>query len=50
MIDLSETPQALKDAVINRYDNQKVAHKSKVLNYLIKKRCKLLIESVEEFT
>jgi 5'-3' exonuclease len=50
MIDLSETPQELKDAIINRYDNQKVTHKSKVLNYLIKKRCKLLIESVEEFT
>ena len=50
MIDLSETPQELKDAVINRYDSQKVTHKSKILNYLIKKRCKLLIESVEEFT
>jgi hypothetical protein len=50
MIDLSETPQDLKDAIINRFDNQKVTHKSKVLNYLIKKRCKLLIESVEEFT
>ena len=50
MIDLSETPKELKDAVINRFDNQKIAHKSKVLNYLIKKRCKLLIESVEEFT
>ena len=50
MIDLSETPQDLKDAIINRFDNQKVTHKSKVLNYLIKKHCKLLIESVEEFT
>jgi 5'-3' exonuclease len=50
MIDLSETPQELKGAIINRYNNQKVTHKSRALNYLIKKRCKLLIESVEEFT
>ena len=50
LIDLSETPQELKNAIINRFDNQKIAHRSKVLNYLIKKRCKLLIESVEEFT
>ena len=50
LIDLSQTPKELKNAIINRYDNQKISHKSKVLNYLIKKRCKLLIESVEEFT
>lgn len=50
MIDLSETPQHLKDAVIDRYDSQKIAHRSKILNYLIKKRLKLLIECVEEFT
>lgn len=50
LIDLSQTPEELKNTIINRYDNQKISHKSKVLNYLIKKRCKLLIESVEEFT
>ena len=50
LIDLSETPTELKKAIIDRFDNQKVAHRSKILNYLIKKRCKLLIESVEEFT
>lgn len=49
LIDLAETPENLKADIINRFDNQKIAHKSKVLNYLIKKRCKLLIESVEEF-
>ena len=49
MIDLHEMPSDLKDTIINTYENTKAASKLKVLNYLIKKRCKLLIESVEEF-
>ena len=50
MIDLSETPQDIKDDIIGMYENQKPAPKMKILNYLIKNRCKLLIECVEEFT
>lgn len=49
MIDLHEMPSDLKDTIINTYESTKAASKLKVLNYLIKKRCKLLIESVEEF-
>ena len=49
LIDLSETPKDIKENIINTYENTKAASKLKVLNYLIKKRCKLLIESVEEF-
>lgn len=49
LIDLHEMPRALYEEIINTYDNTKPSHKMKVLNYLIKKRCKLLIESVEEF-
>jgi 5'-3' exonuclease len=49
LIDLSETPDDIKQNIINIYENTKSAHKMKVLNYLIKKRCKMLIESVEEF-
>ena len=49
LIDLSEIPEDIKQNIINIYDNTKAASKLKVLNYLIKKRCKMLIESVEEF-
>lgn len=50
MIDLSETPADIKNDIIGMYENQKPAPKMKILNYLIKNRCKLLIECVEEFT
>lgn len=49
LIDLSETPFDLKEKIINTYDGYKTPHKSRFLNYLIKKRCKLLIECLEEF-
>jgi 5'-3' exonuclease len=49
LIDLSQTPQELKDAVIEIYENQVPAKPSKVLPYLISKRCKQLIGCIEEF-
>jgi len=49
LIDLSETPDDVKLEIINKYENTKVAHKSRVLNYLIAKRCKMLIESIGDF-
>lgn len=49
MIDLEEMPSDLRETIINTYEGIKVAPKLKVLNYLIKKRCKMLIESVQEF-
>jgi hypothetical protein len=49
MIDLNNTPTGLKETIIDTYNKQKTAHPSKVLNYLIKKRCKMLIESAGEF-
>lgn len=49
LIDLSEVPEDLKETIINSYESAKPASKLKVLNYLVKKRCKMLIESVEEF-
>lgn len=53
IIDLSKTPRELKNAIIDIYDAQ--SHKSKtlsqqkILNYLIKKRCKHLISVIEDF-
>jgi 5'-3' exonuclease len=49
LIDLEEIPDDIKQNIINTYEGTKTAHKMKVLNFLIKKRCKQLIESVEEF-
>lgn len=49
LIDLREMPDSLRSNIINTYESTKAVHKMKVLNYLIKKRCKMLIECVEEF-
>lgn len=49
MIDLSQVPDHLKQDIINTYESTNAASKLKVLNYLIKNRCKQLIESVQEF-
>ena len=50
LIDLTECPSAIKTEIINNFESQNPAmNKSKVMTYLIKKRCKLLIESVGEF-
>jgi len=49
LIDLSCTPSHLKEAIINTFEEDPIGIKRNVLNYLIKKRCKMLIECVEEF-
>ena len=49
LIDLTKIPESIQESIINKYDNQKLPMRMKVLNYLIKKRCNNLIESVEEF-
>ncbi len=49
LIDLSKIPEHIYNSIIQEFDSQKPAMKMKVLNYLIKKRCKNLIEVVEEF-
>jgi 5'-3' exonuclease len=49
LIDLTEVPTGVKENIINTFEDTKVPMRMKVLNYLIKKRCNLLIDSVEEF-
>ena len=50
LIDLTKTPQHLKDNILTSYESQDPwNNKGKVLPYLINKKCKLLIESIEEF-
>lgn len=49
MVDLSKIPQDIQDEVINMYEATEAAPRSKLLNYLIKKRCKMLIECIGDF-
>jgi len=50
LIDLSKTPQTLKEKILESYQAQDPwGNKGKVLPYLINKKCKLLIECIEEF-
>ena len=50
LIDLEECPQHLKEKIIYNYESQdKSAHKKKVFQYLIDKKCRRLVEDVEDF-
>jgi len=49
LIDLSVIPESIKQNIINTYEEQKIAPRAKILDYLIKKRCRMLVDSVQEF-
>jgi len=49
LIDLSFTPVAIKDKIINNYIEAKPVARSKILNYFIANKLKNLIEVIEEF-
>lgn len=49
LIDLEMIPKDYADSIIYAYENQPVAPRARILDYLIKKRCKMLVESVSEF-
>jgi len=50
LIDLTETPEHLKQEIINNFDRQVVGgKKSKILPYLIEKRCRQLVDSIGDF-
>jgi len=50
LIDLSCTPPSIVEKIIDNYDNQdKWSNKGKVLPFLIQKKCKLLIQDVQDF-
>ena len=50
LIDLSETPNDIKNKIINNFTEQEAQqNKGKVFPYLIAKNCTQLIESVQEF-
>ena len=50
LIDLNETPDVLKSEIINTFESQDTDdNKGKVFPYLVAKRCKRLIEDIEDF-
>jgi hypothetical protein len=49
LIDLDQIPKEHTESIINNFENQEVAPRARILDYLIKKRCKMLVESVQEF-
>ena len=50
LINLSMTPDLVKEEIIYNYESQKPpTDKKLVFNHLIDKRCKMLLENVEEF-
>lgn len=49
MIDLTQTPKALVNEVINTYENQTPVSKGKIMPFLIKNRCRVLLESLSDF-
>jgi hypothetical protein len=49
VIDLEKAPAVVRDAILAEYSAAPVKNNSKVLNYLIANRCKMLISSASEF-
>ena len=50
LIDLAETPDDLKKDIIQEYQSQdQYQNKGKVFPFLVAKRCKVLLETVEDF-
>jgi hypothetical protein len=49
VIDLSKTPEAVKAAILSAYSECPTVGNSKILNYLISKRCNMLVSCAEEF-
>lgn len=50
MIDLTETPENVKQSILEEYEKQDPhKNKGKVFPYLVQNRCKLLLDSVQEF-
>lgn len=49
LIDLSFTPDSIKEKIINNYMDNKPASRSKILNYFIANKLKNLIDVIEEF-
>ena len=49
LVDLSKTPQDIKDEIISSYERQKGGDRSQLMNYFIKNRMKNMLEVIGDF-
>ena len=49
MIDLNRIPEDIQSSILDKYKSQQGKKNNKVLNYLITKRCNMLVESASDF-
>tara|TARA_R110002153_G_scaffold89582_3_gene219236 strand:+ start:19278 stop:20138 length:861 start_codon:yes stop_codon:yes gene_type:complete len=49
LIDLAYTPQEIADDIVKQFNEQKEKPNNKILNYLIVKRCSMLVEAAADF-
>lgn len=49
LIDLSETPERLKQEIINKFNEPPIGKKSDILPFLVSKKCRQLVEVVGDF-
>ena len=49
LVDLTKTPDDIKEAIINSYCSQTNKDKSHLLNYFIKNKMKHMIDVIDEF-
>ena len=49
LVDLTKTPEDIKEAIINSYKSQTNKDKSHLLNYFIKNKMKHMIDVIDEF-
>lgn len=50
LIDLSETPSSVKTKILNSFESQdKWKNRGKVFPYLVDKKCRMLLEDIEDF-
>lgn len=49
LIDFSHIPENIKQDIIKHYETAPIGDKNSVMNYLIKNKCRLLLNEVEDF-
>ena len=49
LVDLTKTPQDIKDGIISMYERSKGGDRSQLLNFFIKNKMKGLIEVIQDF-
>jgi hypothetical protein len=49
LVDLSCIPQSLKDSIINTFENATTGDRSKILDYFVINRMKMMMEFIGDF-